>query len=185
MRYRGIAWVGALVAATIWLAGVGPGRAANEIADSDREFLTEAASGGPMEVELGRTAAKNAGHKRVKEFGQRMAVDHGKADAELKRIAARKNVALPAEPADALRQKMERLSQLKGDEFDRAYMKEMVDDHEHDVEKFREASKEAKDPDVKAFAAKTLPTLEAHLRMAKDVANEVHATSSGAGKHPR
>ena len=184
MRYRGIAWIGALVA-TIWLAGVGPGRAANQIADSDREFLTEAASGGQMEVELGRTAATHAAHKRVKEFGRRMAADHSQANAQLKQIAARKKVTLPAEPADAHRQKVARLSQLKGDEFDRAYMEEMVDDHEHDVEKFREASKEAKDPDVKAFAAKTLPTLEAHLRMAKDVASEVHATSSGAGKRPR
>ena len=79
---------------------------------------------------------------------------------------------------------IEELSKLKGEEFDRAYMKEMVDDHEHDVEKFRQEAKEAKDPEVKSFAAKTLPTLEAHLRMAKDVANEVRATTSGAGKHP-
>jgi len=181
MRYRGIVWVGVLVS-TIWLAGVGPGGAANEIADSDRDFIAEAASGGQMEVELGRTAAKNAAHKRVKEFGLRMATDHSKANAQLKQIAARKNITLPSEPADDDRQKMEELSQLKGEEFDRAYMKEMLDDHERDVEKFREAAKEAKDPDVKSFAAKTLPTLEAHLRMAKEVANEVHATTSGAGK---
>jgi putative membrane protein len=184
MRYGWIALVGAL-AATTWLAGVGPGGAANEIADSDRAFITEAAAGGQMEVDLGRTAAKNAADKRVKEFGQRMAVDHGRADAELKQLAARKNVTLPAKPTDDQRGKVDDLSRLKGDEFDRAYMREMIDDHEHDVAKFREAAKEAKDPDVKSFAAKTLPTLEAHLRMAKDVANEVHATTSGAGKGAR
>lgn len=181
MRYRGLAWIGVMVS-TIWLAGVGPGRAANQIADSDRDFITEAASGGQMEVELGRIATKNAAAKRVKEFGQRMVTDHGKADAQLKQIAAKKGVTLPAKPAEDHHAKMEELSRLKGEEFDRAYMQEMVDDHEHDVDAFREASKEAKDPDVKSFAAKTLPTLEAHLRMAKDVAGEVGATTSGAGK---
>jgi putative membrane protein len=184
MAYRGIAWSGALLA-LVWLAGVGPGGAANEkVPGDDREFLTEAASGGQMEVALGRAAIRNASHKRVREFGQRMVTDHRKANAELRQIAAKKDVRLPAEPVDDDHRKtVAELSQLKGADFDRAYMQAMVDDHEDDVEKFRAQAKESKDPDVKSFAAKALPTLEAHLRMAKEVASEVHATTSGAGKH--
>jgi putative membrane protein len=112
-----------------------------------------------------------------------MVTDHSKANAELKQIAARKNVTLPSASDDEHREKMDELSRLKGADFDRAYMKEMVDDHEHDVDKFREMAKDASDPDIKSFAAKTLPVLEAHQRMAKEVASEVGATTAGAGKH--
>jgi putative membrane protein len=153
------------------------------LAQDDREFLIAAASGGQTEVKLGRLASERAAHKRVKEFGRRMVQDHGKANATLAQLAAKKHVTLPKEPTeDEHRKILAELSQQKGADFDRAYMQAMVDDHEHDVDEFRKAAKDAKDPDVKSFAAKTLPTLEAHLRMAKEVASEVHATTSGAGK---
>jgi putative membrane protein len=153
------------------------------LAQKDRAFLIEAASGGQTEVRLGRLATERASHARVKEFGRRMATDHGKANATLEQIAAQKQLTLPKEPAaDVHRKILAELSQQKGRDFDRAYMQAMVDDHEHDVEQFREAAKDAEDPDVKSFAAKTLPTLEAHLRMAKEVASEIHATTSGASR---
>lgn len=62
---------------------------------------------------------------------------------------------------------MERLGKLSGNDFDKAYMKHMVDDHKKDVSEFEKASRSAKDPEVKAFAAKTLPTLKAHLQQAQ------------------
>jgi putative membrane protein len=156
------------------------------LSEHDREFLIEAASGGQTEVQLGRLAGERARHARVKEFGRRMVTDHGKTGAALKQLAAEKHVKLPSEPTeDDHRKILAELSQQKGADFDRAYMHAMVDDHEDDVEEFREAARDAQDPDVKSFAAKTLPTLEAHLRMAKEVASEVHATTSGAGKGAR
>jgi putative membrane protein len=182
MSARIIACVCGLVAA-ISMAGI---TADGPLSQNDREFLIEAASAGQTEVQLGRVASKRAAHARVKEFGQRMVTDHGKTNAELARIAAQKSVKLPAEPVEDEHRKMvAELSQEKGADFDRAYMQAMVDDHEDDVEEFREAAKEAIDPDVKSFAAKALPTLEAHLRMAKEVASEVHATTSGEGKGSR
>ena len=185
MRGRSIAGVCAVVAA-LSLAGTRASLTADgTLSQKDREFLIEAASGGQTEVKLGRLATERAAHARVKEFGRRMATDHGKANATLAQIAEQKHVKLPKEPVvDDHRKILAELSQQKGADFDRAYMQAMVDDHEHDVEEFREAAKDADDPDVKSFAAKTLPTLEAHLRMAKEVAGEVHATTSGAGKGP-
>ena len=186
MRGRHIAGVCALAAA-LSLAGTRASLTADgPLSQKDREFLLEAASGGQTEVKLGRLATTRAKNARVKEFGRRMATDHGKADATLGQLAKQKHVTLPKEPTeDEDRKILAELSQQKGADFDRAYMEAMVDDHEHDVEKFREAAKDAEDPDVKSFAAKTLPTLEAHLRMAKEVASEVHATTSGAGKGVR
>ena len=57
---------------------------------------------------------------------------------------------------------------LSGAAFDQAYMKAMVSDHVEDVNEFKTESKSGKDADVKAWAAKTLPTLEEHLKMARD-----------------
>jgi putative membrane protein len=173
----GLAVMLALAGTRVSLTADGP------LSEDDREFLIEAASGGQTEVQLGRLASERARHARVKEFGRRMVTDHGKANAALKQLAAQKQVKLPAKPADDDHQKiLAELSQQKGADFDHAYMQAMVEEHEDVVEEFRQAARDAQDADVKSFAAKALPTLEAHLRMAKEVASEVHATTSGAGK---
>jgi putative membrane protein len=65
-----------------------------------------------------------------------------------------------------------RLSKLSGDAFDKAYMRAMIEDHQEDVLEFRQESQSAKDPDVRQFAAKTLPTLEEHLRIAEDTGSQ-------------
>ena len=150
---------------------------------TDRAFMNEAASGGQMEVELGKYATQHAASDRVKQFGQRMVDDHSKANDELKQVAAQKDVELPAKMNAEHRATADRLMKMKGAEFDRAYMKTMVEDHEHDVAKFRTESKSAQDPDVKSFAAKTLPTLEHHLEMAKEVSARTGSATSGAGAH--
>ena len=85
-------------------------------------------------------------------------------------VAARKNVTLPAgPPADAKREHA-KLDKLSGAAFDREYMKHMLDDHRKDVAAFRARSRSAKDPDVRSFAAETLPTLEEHLELAQAIA---------------
>jgi putative membrane protein len=148
------------------------------LAASDRKFVTEAAQGGLAEVELGKLAAERGSNDAVKQFGQRMVTDHGKVNEEVKGLAPQKGVPLPT-ALDAKHKKLyDRLSKLSGAEFDRAYMDEMVKDHRKDVSEFRKAAKSAKDPDLKAWAAKTLPTLEAHLKQAETV----HAQVKGAGR---
>jgi len=144
--------------------------AADKPGHAEREFITKAASGGRMEVELGRYATTHAASDRVKQFGQRMVDDHTKANDELKQVADRQSVPLPSDMDRKDRETYTRLTKLNGAEFDRAYMKAMVEDHEADVRLFRDESRSAKDSDVKQFAAKTLPTLEDHLQMAKDIA---------------
>ncbi|MGH9410647.1 MAG: DUF4142 domain-containing protein, partial [Vicinamibacterales bacterium] len=76
-----------------------------------------------------------------------------------------------------------RLSKLSGESYDKAYMRDMVKDHEHDVAAFKKEADSGKDPDIKAFAAKTLPTLEEHLKLAKEDATKVGvSTTGGKGK---
>lgn len=149
------------------------------ISAADRAFAHEAAVGGLTEVELGNLAKEKASSADVKQFGERMATDHGKANDELKSWAQSKNVTLPTELDAKHTAVRDRLSKLSGEAFDKAYMKDMVQDHEQDVAKFRQESKSANDPDLKAWAGNTLPTLEDHLKMAQDTASKVAPATSG------
>lgn len=143
---------------------------------TDQTFVTKAARGGLAEVELGNLAKQKASSDQVKQFGDRMVSDHSKANSDLKTLAQNKNITLPTDLSAKDKALRDRLSKLSGDQFDRAYMQAMVKDHTKDVNEFRRESQSAKDPDVKAFAAKTLPTLEEHLQLAQQDAKAV-ATS--------
>ena len=152
-------------------------------AAADQKFVMDAAKGGMAEVELGKLAADKASSSDVKKFGQRMVDDHGKANDELKKLAQNKNITLPTAVDAQDKATIDRLSKLSGDAFDRAYMQAMLKDHRKDVSEFRTESKSGKDPDVKAWASKTLPTLEEHLKMAQDT-NKAVGTSGTAAKKP-
>jgi putative membrane protein len=143
--------------------------AAPAISDEDRAFMIEAATGGMAEVEMGRLAARKATSAAVKRFGQRMVTDHSKANAELKRLAKRKGVALPTDLTPEQKADRDKLSNLSGAEFDREYMSMMVADHDKDVNAFEAKAANAADRDLKRFVVKTLPTLKMHQRMAKQI----------------
>ena len=137
--------------------------------DDSGSFAKNAAQGGTAEVQLGRLAATRASSPAVRQFGQQMVEDHSKAGNELTQLAARKNIQLPTELKAEHKALMDKLSQLSGADFDKAYVDGMVDDHAHDAEEFQAQSNGGSDPDVKAFAAKTLPVIRHHLQMIKDI----------------
>jgi putative membrane protein len=145
---------------------------------ADIKFMKEAAEGGMAEVALGQLAAEKASNSEVKKFGQRMVDDHSKANDKLKQLASQKNVALPENLSAKDKATKATLEKLSGEQFDQAYMKDMVKDHKKDVSDFRRESKSAQDPDVKKFAAQTLPTLEEHLKQAESVASPMTAPAS-------
>jgi len=147
----------------------------------DQHFVTDAAVGGMAEVELGKLAADKAANADVKKFGQRMADDHGKANDELKVLAQSEKITLPSAIDAKHKATIDRLSKLSGEAFDRAYVEEMLKDHQKDVAAFRTESKSGKDPEVKAWAGKTLPTLEEHLKMVQDL-NRTAVGTSGVKK---
>jgi putative membrane protein len=139
------------------------------ISDADKDFMMKAAQGGMAEVAGGQTASTNAASSSVKDFGNRMVQDHGKANDELKQLASSKGVTLPTEPDAEHKAKLDEMSKKKGKDFDKAYMADMVKDHEEDVAEFQKQSSSAQDPDLKNWVTKTLPTLQDHLKMAKDI----------------
>ncbi len=152
------------------------------MSSQDRDFIMDAAIGGMMEVELGQMATQKGASEAVKQFGQRMVDDHSKANQELMSLASSKGITLPTAIDEKHRKDMTKLSAMSGAEFDRAYSKMMLSDHKKDVSEFEKQSTKGADPDLKAFASKTLPTLHEHLQMANALpANQ--AGGSGGSKN--
>lgn len=152
------------------------------MSSQDHKFVMEAAMGGLMEVELGRVAAQRGTSDAIKQFGQRMVDDHTKVNEELMSLASSKGMTLPTTLDEKHQKDVTKLSGMSGAEFDRAYAKEMLSDHTKDVKEFERQSTRAGDPDIRAFAAKTLPTLQEHLQMARALpGNEGSGNSNSRG----
>jgi len=149
---------------------------------TDTAFVKKAAQGGLAEVELGQMATQKAASEDVKKFGQRMVDDHSKANDQLKQVAEQKHIDIPTELNAKDKATKARLEKLSGEQFDRAYMRDMVQDHRKDVSEFERASKTAKDPAVKSFAEQTLPTLREHLKEAQRIAPTQQKTSAPSGQ---
>jgi putative membrane protein len=144
---------------------------------TDQQFVMKVSAADLAEINLGRVAARQASDSAVKQFAQRLVDDHTKASADLLRIANKRS--LPAaQTMDAQhRQLQDKLLTLKGADFDRAYLNQMVDDHKKAIALFETASKTAKDADLKAFVSKALPHLREHLKMAQDLAAKLKGGS--------
>jgi putative membrane protein len=159
----------------------------SQLSAMDKHFVRKAAEGGLAEVELGKLATQKASSDEVKKFGQRMVDDHSKANDQLKQLAQQKGVDLPTQPNAKDKATLDKLQKLSGEQFDKAYMQDMVKDHTKDVAEFQKESKSAKDPDIKNFASQTLPTLQDHLKEAKSIApkenKQASAKPSPAGSH--
>jgi putative membrane protein len=147
-------------------------------ASSDHAFAMKAANANMAEVELGKLALQKADKDEVKKFAQMMVDDHSKALDELKSIAGPKNITLPTE-IDAEHKKLsDRLSKMSGAAFDRDYMQAMVDGHKKVAADLRKQSQSGSDAELKSWASKTLPTVEAHLKQAETVNKAVHSSTS-------
>jgi putative membrane protein len=147
-------------------------------AAADTTFMKKAADGGMAEVALAKLAQTKSSNAEVKAFAEKLEQDHTKANDELKTLAQSKNVTLPSTMSKMHQAKEDKLSKLSGAAFDRAYIADMLADHKKDVAEFERQSTQATDPDVKAFAAKTLPTLKDHLQQVQQLSKTVGRASS-------
>lgn len=141
--------------------------AAHVLSGDDKDFLERAAQSSRAEIELGELAQRKGMRDEVRSFAERMVKDHRKATEEIARIAQARGLQLPAESPRGLRDDKEELAKLVGPEFDRAYMKRMLDEHEEAVERFEKQAQSAEDPDVRAFAQRQLLALRGHYQAAQ------------------
>lgn len=127
----------------------------------DKEFLKNASEIGITEVELGKLAEQKGGPE-VKKLGAMLVADHSKSNQELATLAKSKKVELKMEPAATQKQMLSAFEGKSGAEFDKEFKEHVTKDHEKAIKTFQDAAKDAKDPDVKAFATKNLKGLQAH-----------------------
>jgi putative membrane protein len=139
----------------------------------DTAFAAKAAQAGNAEVAEGEMAKTKATDPRVKEFAATMVKDHSAAGSELKDAASKAGITLPSGVSVEEKAAAERLGTFSGAEFDRNYMQLMVKDHKAAVELFQKEAKTGEDARLKAFAEKTLPTIQMHLQMAERLASEI------------
>ena len=142
----------------------------NKVSRGDKNFIAKVMKDGQTEVELGKLAAQNASSPDVKQFGQRMADDHSKSGDELQAIASK--LGYTPKKAGPDKGDVKKFSKMKAEKFDREYSKHMVKDHEKTVKLFEKQAQKGESAELKQFASKTLPTLQEHLKMARDIADK-------------
>lgn len=140
------------------------------------DFLAEAIQGDNAEVQMGRLAAARGGSKEVRDFGKMLVKDHQKGGMEARKLARQLKVKAPAGVPDEAKEEKEKLSKLKGKDFDAEFANYMVDDHKKDIARYQDEANGAQDPKVKDFANATLPVLQKHL----DAAQKLTSTQSTA-----
>jgi len=133
------------------------------------DFLVKAADGGLAEVAAGQTAQQKAMNARVKDFASMMVSDHTGANGTVKTLAAARNVTLPSEPSQEHKDNAAKVAEKTGKDFDKAYMKMMVDDHEKTIKLFEKGRDDSKDEEVKTFITNTIPKLQQHLDSARAI----------------
>jgi putative membrane protein len=153
----------------------------SNLARADRRFVTKAAELNTEEVRLSELAAQQATNPEVRSFAQQLVTEHTQASTELSSLASRKG--LSATTRDDFDQRaVTKLGKKSGSDFDKAYLDKMVDAHEDAVDLFDKASRNAKDPELQAFASKMLPKLREHQQHARSLEQTV-SNDSGSGSH--
>lgn len=150
-----------------------------QAASSAKSFVEKASAGNAAEVALGKMALSKASNPEVKAFAQHIVDDHRKAQGELKQVAQTKGMDTPEKLGIKDKATQEKLRHMQGASFDKAYMDTMVKDHKNDVEEFEKQARSSDDPEIKSWAAQTVPTLQQHLQMAESLQTQLKNDRTG------
>src|SRR4051812_12243096 len=151
-----------------------PGKTGEAELRNDLPFLREAGGANLMEVTLGRVAQSRASDTRVRDFGGRMVTDHSNLQQQLTAFTSKYGIGFTPGLSTEQQQDVNRLQGLSGAEFDREYITLMVQDHQKDVAKFEDQSRDADSPRVRELAMQSLPVLQQHLALAQRVAQLIN-----------
>ena len=143
---------------------------------TDKSFLKKAAEGGALEVQASQVADQKSQDPQVKSFAEKMVSEHTKVGDELGQLASSKGVTVPTDPSITQKAKLKLLSSESGAHFDKSYAKDIgVSAHKDTIALFQKEIDKGQDPDIKAFAQKTMPSLQEHLQMAQALQSETAA----------
>lgn len=143
----------------------------------DKKFAKDVALTAMVEVELGKLAAQKASREDIKQLGQKIVDNHAKANDQLKEVAGKENIPIPDALDSKHQSRVDKLSKLSGENFDKAYVKEELKDHQAEVRDFSAEAQSGSDPNVRQFASNMLPTLQQELAMVKNLNNSEKNTA--------
>lgn len=138
-----------------------------------KEFVDDATQGGLKEVELGKLAQKKALSQQVRDYGKMMEKEHGDANDKLKPVLQTLGFNAPTTLSKEHQDVVDRLTKLSGNEFDKEYMTEMVNDHKDDVDDFETAQKNLPASEIKTWVDNTLPVLRNHVQQAESLRDQI------------
>lgn len=133
----------------------------------ERSFAIQAATGNLLELQLGQLAQEQSRSMFVRDFGERMIVDHDLANRELESISDRKGFRMPLHLDLVHQRAYDRLVNLSGEAFDSQYLAAMRELHEADLAKYRQYLRVGKDQEIRNYATKGISMIENHLRMVR------------------
>lgn len=146
-----------------------------KLSPADQQFVQEASTSDATEIAASRVALKNSNDPRVRKFAQQMIADHTRLSHGMAALVSKKGFTATPSEDFAL---VGKLQTLKGKEFDQAYVEQVgVEAHQRAVDLFQQQSQSGTDPQLKAAAAKALPTIKHHLEMAQQLAGEMKDSS--------
>jgi putative membrane protein len=165
-----------LGAALVMALAAGPAMAQPapvQLKQPDQDFLTKASEGNISEIKLGQLAVEKATSSQVKAFGQRMVSDHKKAQQVLDNTMRGSSVLPPDHVSKDAADLYDKLARESGGQFDRDYMQAMVNDHQDDINVFKDEARNGRIAQLRSYAQNTLPTLHDHLKSAKEINQQV------------
>jgi len=186
---RMFGWM-ALVGVVLWMSAPVPAEdAKSDKAKSDKEakalpaaeFAQKVAGSDMYEIKSSEIAKTQSQSDKVKQFAEHMIADHSKANAELMALASKKNLAIAPGVSPKQADMLKKLGTLQGKEFDTEYLQQQEKAHDMTVAMFRAQAKGGDDADVKAWAEKTLPTLEKHHKHVKELRDGTDNKGSKTG----
>lgn len=171
-----------LVCGTMCFAQTGSDNSHSKASASstDKTFMMKAAQGGQAEVTMGQLAQQKGSSDAVKQLGQTLVNDHQTANQQLQQIAQQQGAQLPTSPDPKDQAETDHLQNLNGQQFDQAFLKHAVMDHQKDIQEFQKEANSGSDPQLKQFAQQQLPTLQKHLQMAQQAQQSIGSKSSAS-----
>lgn len=140
-----------------------------KLTDTEVAFVKSAGAGNAAEVKMAELALKNAKSDDVKNFAQMMIKDHTQANDDLAVVAKNHNIDFPPDAPEKEKALGMKMLDVKGEAFDKAYVKHAVKDHTKDVAEYKEAQGEVKDEKLAAYVNKVEPIVASHLKMAEEL----------------
>lgn len=140
----------------------------------DDKFLIKVSSCENATVEISKLADKRAGSASVKEFAAQLVTDHQKCHERVAGIVKNRKIAIVSGLEKDVKENVDRLSKLNGAEFDREYLKWVIDTHKDAIATFENQADKGQDGDTRSFAKETLPHLRDHLKRAEELAKTIN-----------